>query len=123
MRLVKTLIYLTLAFQLTWANATGSEINEKIHTVIKNNATPLFRSMYLLKNTDKTLDQSDENTRQLVIALLLQKPNQTSSRFYKTNQLTLMRQRLLIHANCESDYKPKSGMIYFAPLLIPRHVP
>ena len=75
MRLVKTLIYLTLAFQLTWANATGSEINEKIHTVIKNNATPLFRSMYLLKNTDKTLDQSDENTRQLVIALLLQKPN------------------------------------------------
>jgi Ankyrin repeats (many copies) len=75
MRLVKTLIHLTLAFQLTEANATGSEINENIHTVIKNNVTPLFRSMYLLKNTDKKLDQSDENTRQLVIALLLQKPN------------------------------------------------
>lgn len=74
MRFVKSLVYLMLAFQLLTANAASGNINEELSQVIKN-INPLFRLTYTLKDADATIDQSNESTRQLVIALLLKKQN------------------------------------------------
>lgn len=75
MWLAKALFYLMISFQLLVANAASGKENEGLSQVVKNNTTPVFRGMYIFKNGDTTIDQSNESTRQLVIALLLQKQN------------------------------------------------
>ena len=72
---VKSLVYLMFTFQLLMANAASGKANEELSQIVKNNITPVFRFIYTLKNGDATIEQSNENTRQLVIALLLQKRN------------------------------------------------
>ena len=64
-----------LAFQLFVANASSGKKNEELSQVIKNNINPIFRGVYTLKNGNEIIDQGNEITRQLVIALLLQKKN------------------------------------------------
>lgn len=75
MWLAKALVYLMIAFQFLVANAASGKENERLSQVVKNNTTPVFRGMYTFKNGDSTIGQSNGDTRQLVISLLLQKQN------------------------------------------------
>lgn len=75
MWLAKALVYMMIAFQFLMANAASGKENERLSQVVKNNTTPVFRGMYTFKNGDSTIGQSNGDTRQLVISLLLQKQN------------------------------------------------
>ena len=75
MRFVRSLIYLTLAFQSMVASAASSDENERLSNIVRKNTTPVLTSINLLNLRKKLPDQSDKNTEKLVLALLFQDRN------------------------------------------------
>ena len=119
MRFVRSLIYLTLAFQSMAASAAGDE-NERLSNILRRNTTPVLKVLHVSNlDEEKELGQSDKNIEKLVRSLLLQ--NQNITLILKNKKLILMRRQSLIHASFALDCKQKKRTIYFAELFTPMH--
>ena len=72
MRFVRSLIYLTLAFQSMAASAAGIEGNERLSNIVRKNTTVMLNGIQLSNLRGKELGQNDKNSEKLVLALLFQ---------------------------------------------------